>query len=288
MGRAAARAALVLVLLGVSSRWSMATASAEGRTSTSIRGRSLAATKSTSSSVNKPGTTVAVPDAECKSGYARAGSFDPDRQGPFCLTEHEVSGTLPGTAPASTKKRAACPSGWAWSGVIAPEGGHELCLTAREVAEAASQKDLKGSPSKATHAIGQDGSKKKDEEGTVRLQGHVNVNIREYDAEGGMHTRAIKVPLDMWEKGHMDFSKPALKKLKINGLLLARDNIRKQFGLPSGGEPEQRERIEDNEKDYNEKTLSRDTSETKAYTNKQADSDAAKEDRDELETDKSN
>ena len=92
-----------------------------------------------------------------------------------------------------------------------------------------------------------------------------------------MHTRAIKVPLDMWEKGHLDYSKPALKKLKLNGLLLAREKIRREFGLPSGGQHEERDRIDDDGNDYI-KTISRDTSEAKASANENADKSAAEED----------
>ena len=228
---------------------------------------------------------VAEPDVSCDSGYARAGSFDPDRQKPFCLTKGEVSGTLAGTAPGSTKRRRVCPSGWAWAGVMAPGTDHEKCLTAREVAEAATQKDLKGSPSAATHAIGQKTKKdrsdkpvaKAEEEEQVRVQGHVDVNIREYDAEGGMHMRAIKVPLDLTEKGHLDYSKPILKKLKINGLLLAREKIRREFGLPSAGTEESRERIADDGADYI-KTISRDTNEGMAKAVEVADNSAAEED----------
>jgi hypothetical protein len=242
----------------------------------------LGSASSSSLRGNTDGALVAEPDTGCDSGYARAGSFDPDRQKPFCLTVGEVRGTLPGTAPASTKRRKACPSGWAWAGVMAPGGKHERCMTAREIAEAGTQKDLKGSPSAATHAIGKKkmkgaGAGEEEEEEQVRMQGHVDVNIREYDAEGGMHTRAIKVPLDMWEKGHLDYSKPVLKKLKLNGLLLAREKIRREFGIPSGGVPEERERHEDDGNDYI-KTISRDTNEAKASANEMADSSAAEED----------
>ena len=160
-----------------------------------------------------------------------------------------------------------------------PGGGHELCLTAREVAEAGAQKDLKGSPSAATHAIGKqkaEGDKEgADDAEQVRMQGHVDVNIREYDAEGGMHTRAIKVPLDMWEKGRLDYSKPVLKRLKINGLLLAREKIRREFGLPSGGEQEARDRLDDDGRDYI-KTISRETTESATKANDEADSSASR------------
>jgi len=45
---------------------------------------------------------LSIPEASCKSGYARQHSFDPTTNKPICLTNAEVQNTTPGGPPAET------------------------------------------------------------------------------------------------------------------------------------------------------------------------------------------
>ena len=65
----------------------------------------------------------------------------------------------------------------------------------------------------------------------TRLQGRIDVQIHEFDSEGGEHVRTVGVPLDESVDGSIKYDQSHLIKLKLNSLIKARNIVREQFGV---------------------------------------------------------
>ena len=193
----------------------------------------------------------AIPDSTCSSGYARKNSFDPDRQAPFCISEQELAVTT-GKLPAAVVEEPACPSGYGRSGTFDPERDGPVCIKESELPSL-----LGTSPLTTTKT-----AKKANLHETV-LRGSLAVHIQEFDGEGGSHTRTVDVPLNAKAEGKLDYSKATLQKMKLDGLLLARDKLREAFGVSKDpprvffGKKVNAERVRENAGDYDDKTLRR-------------------------------
>jgi hypothetical protein len=192
---------------------------------------------------------ISQPDEACPSGYARQDSFDPVRNGPICLTDHEVQQTTPGgnpgqTVPISTTD---CPSGFAHAS--STRGAYDsvpVCLTIEEAS------DFRRRTALTPHVVPK----------STRLSGRIDVKIHEFDSEGGEHVRTVGVPLDESIAGTMDYDRKHLVRLKLKSLLQARNVVREQFGVKKSdqeifhGIHHDPARIPEEEGDY-EQTLSR-------------------------------
>ena len=66
--------------------------------------------------------------------------------------------------------------------------------------------------------------------GMTRLFGNLNVKVTHTDAEGFPTTRLVRVPVDVTEKGSLNYDKGTLTKLKLSGLVMSRDAVRQQYG----------------------------------------------------------
>ena len=147
-----------------------------------------------------------MPDLTCDSGYARQNTFDPERQGPICLTKEEIQQTASGGNPGATIPDKRCASGYAYASAekATTYGSNPVCVTVDELSEFKRRTAL-------TPNV--DGSLKE-----TRLAGRVDVKIHEFDSEGGEHVRTVGVPLDeKVEGGALNYGKKQLLKLKGEG-----------------------------------------------------------------------
>ena len=67
--------------------------------------------------------------------------------------------------------------------------------------------------------------------GKTRLFGALDVRIKHTDAEGMPTWRYVRVPIDVTEKGTMNYNQPSLSKFRVKGLILSRDAIRQKYGV---------------------------------------------------------
>ena len=168
-----------------------------------------------------------MPDLTCDSGYARQNTFDPERQGPICLTKEEIQQTASGGNPGATIPDKRCASGYAYASAekATTYGSNAVCVTVDELSEFKRRTAL-------TPNV--DGSLKE-----TRLAGRVDVKIHEFDSEGGEHVRTVGVPLDeKVEGGALNYGKKQLLKLKLRSLIRARNSVRSEFGERKNGEAE--------------------------------------------------
>ena len=115
---------------------------------------------------------MTIPDSKCLSKYAIKDSFDPNRNGPICLTPKEIAATAIGanpgqTVPVDTKL---CPSGWAHASADPPDeyGDVPQCVTLDEANSFRTQTTL--TPNANVN---------RNTNPTTRMAGNIHVKIHE-------------------------------------------------------------------------------------------------------------